>query len=228
MEQRIHIPSGHPAPAAVWEIAGPLMAVAGPVIRRVLSDEQMDTVWPELLRWPPASMDVERIHPRLRLGTYGIPTPNILLLAKDEARKQVQEQTAAAVFAFVAIEFSQPRPYGTRRELDKLVKTNMRTATSPAQKEEVRWMRNKAEEGPYFTDLRRVALEQKGRFRALCAEIKALYGLRMPLTTRTLANVALQFDPPISRSSANEWKDGILPRPWSKSIEELNGPQRLQ
>jgi len=91
------------APAAVWDIAKTLMEVGAPIIRRLLSDERMNAVWRELLRWPVSADTIERIHPRLRLGHYGISDQDVSSC----------EQAATAVFAFAVLEFIHDRPFGT-------------------------------------------------------------------------------------------------------------------
>jgi hypothetical protein len=114
------------APDAVTAMAEVLPI--GKVIKdRLITDKRMDSVWPELRKWPVdpnivEKVDLEvggirlpdqyelRLAPQVRLRTYGISIAN----------RSPQDQAIAAVFAFCVIEFSQVRLSGTVKDAQRL------------------------------------------------------------------------------------------------------------
>ena len=84
-----------------------MLPVGGNIAKQLLTDPKMKSVWSELLS---EDVTADAIPRRLRMSNWGL----------SERGVSLQEQACVALFAYVAIEFSLPRPAGTLRDADAL------------------------------------------------------------------------------------------------------------
>jgi len=213
------------------------LPLGGAIAKRLLTDDRMKNVWPELLRanvasesvpatWPlgAVSQQVANLNSFERLETWDIPAEKIEDddTDRDVARRNVAlaERRCAAFFAYAVIELSCQRTIRTQKQVDELTEhfrnapAICRSVGADAAADLIEKLTPHLGGSPYTvkkpSGKRGHDDEVRARTRALANAMRRIFGSFNYGTVATVAKVALDVNG-IGEQDVRNWCKG-LPR----------------